>query len=72
MKKPNYKRALKGLMDILDTIPEPKESTHKAEIKDVTNKHLGKSYQFSEHEMTFFKGHSKNKKLIRKQKIKRI
>jgi len=62
MKKPNYKRALKGLMDILDTIPEPKESTHKAEIKDVTNEYLGTSYQFSEHDLTIVKESSDNKK----------
>jgi len=58
MKKPDYKRALKGLMDILDTIPEPKESTQKTEIKDVTNESLGVAYQFSEHDLTVYENKS--------------
>jgi hypothetical protein len=61
MKKPDYKGAVRDLMALLDTIPEPKEPTPKTIIKDVTNEHLGTSYQFSEHDLTIIKGESNAK-----------
>ena len=45
-KKPDYKKALKGLMRILDE-EDNKNISNKNKIKDVTEKSLGIVYQFA-------------------------
>ena len=45
-KKPDYKKALKGLMRILDE-EDNKNISNKNKIKDVTKKSLGTVYQFT-------------------------
>ena len=44
--KPDYKKALKGLMRILDE-EDNKNISNKNKIKDVTEKSLGIVYQFA-------------------------
>ena len=45
-KKPDYKKALKGLMRILDE-EDNKNISNKNKIKDVTGKSLSTVYQFT-------------------------
>ena len=62
-KKPNYKRAAKELMKILDEIEEKKNEEGKAvkrkeKIVDVTEKSLGTVYQFTDHDLTVYQNSS--------------
>ena len=60
MKRPNYKRAAKELMKILDEVEERKGEEGKAakrkgQIVDVTEESLGTVYQFSDLDLTVYK-----------------
>ena len=60
MKRPNYKRAAKELMKILDEVKERKGEEGKAakrkgQIVDVTEESLGTVYQFSDLDLTVYK-----------------
>ena len=60
MKRPNYKRAAKELMKILDEVEESKDEEGKAakrkgQIVDVTEESLGTVYQFSDLDLTVYK-----------------
>ena len=59
-KKPNYKRAAKELMKILDEIEEKKNEEGKAvkrkeKIVDVTEETVGTVYQFTDLDLTVYK-----------------
>ena len=60
MQKPNYKKALQGLLAILETEPEPTESSSKSSgttkgVQDVTQKSSETAYQFTDFDLTVFK-----------------
>ena len=60
MPKPNYKRAVKELMKILDEVEERKGEEGKAakrkgQIVDVTEESLGTVYQFTDLDLTVYK-----------------
>ena len=60
MKRPNYKRAAKELMKILDEVKERKGEEGKAakrkgQIVDVTEESLGTVYQFTDLDLTVYK-----------------
>ena len=60
MKRPDYKRAAKELMKILDEVKERKGEEGKAakrkgQIVDVTEESLGTAYQFTEFDLTVYK-----------------
>ena len=60
MKRPNYKRAAKELMKILDEVKERKGEEGKTvkergEIVDVTEESLGTVYQFTDLDLTVYK-----------------
>ena len=60
MPKPNYKRAVKELMKILDEVEERKGEEGKAakrkgQIVDVTEESVGTAYQFTEFDLTVYK-----------------
>ena len=55
MPKPNYKRAVKELMKILDEVEESKDGKEKEEIVDVTEESVGTVYQFSDLDLTVYK-----------------
>ena len=60
MKRPDYKRAAKGLKKILDEVKERKGEEGKAakrkgQIVDVTEESLGTAYQFTEFDLTVYK-----------------
>ena len=60
MKRPNYKRAAKELMKILDEVEERKGEEGKAvkekgKIMDVTEESVGTVYQFTDLDLTVYK-----------------
>ena len=60
MPKPNYKRAVKELMKILDEVEERKGEEGKAvkekgQIVDVTEESVGTVYQFTDLDLTVYK-----------------
>ena len=55
MPKPNYQRAVKELMKILDEVEESKNGKEKEEIVDVTEESVGTVYQFSDLDLTVYK-----------------
>ena len=55
MKRPNYKRAAKELMKILDEVEESNNVKVNEEIIDVTEESLGTVYQFSDLDLTVYK-----------------
>ena len=59
MKRPNYKRAAKELMKILDEVEESyvkegKTVKEKGEIVDVTEESVGTVYQFTDLDLTVY------------------
>ena len=59
MPKPNYKRAVKELMKILDEVEESKDEEGKAakrkgQIVDVTEETVGTVYQFTDLDLTVY------------------
>ncbi len=67
MKKPNYKKALKDLLDILETEPDPPDISSPSskttnEIKDVTQKSSVTNYQFTDQDLTVFNKRSPDEK----------
>ena len=52
MKKPNYKKANKELMNLLALEPEPKKTLSKNKIIDLTEESSEVVYQFTEHDFT--------------------
>ena len=60
MPKPNYKKAAKELMKILDEVEERKGERGKAvkekeQIVDVTEESVGTVYQFTDNDLTIYK-----------------
>ena len=60
MKRPDYKRAAKGLKKILDEVEERKGEEGKAvkekgQIVDVTEESVGTVYQFTDLDLTVYK-----------------
>ena len=55
MPKPNYKRAVKELMKILDEVEERKNVKENGEIVDVTEETVGTVYQFTDLDLTVYK-----------------
>ena len=49
MKKPNYKKANEELMKLLASVPEPKRTSSKNTIIDVTKESSEIAYQFTEY-----------------------
>ena len=63
MKRPDYKRAAKGLKKILDEVKERKGEEGKTVkerggIVDVTEESLGTVYQFTDHDLTVYQNSS--------------
>ena len=58
MKKPNYKRAIKGLKKILDKDGERKVVRRKGKIVDITEETVGTAYQFTDHDLTVYQNSS--------------
>ena len=58
MKKPNYKRAIKGLKKILDEDEERKATKRKGQIMDVTEETVGTAYQFTDDDLTVYQNSS--------------
>ena len=57
--RPNYKKAIIGLMKILDKVEERRDKEgkpvkQKGQIVDVTEGSLGTIYQFTEHDLTVY------------------
>ena len=62
--RPNYKKALIGLMKILDKVEERRDKEGKpvkqeGQIVDVTEESLETAYQFTEHDLLVIKGNKK-------------
>ena len=62
--RPNYKKALIGLMKILDKVEERRDREGKpvkqeGQIVDVTEESLETAYQFTEHDLLVIKGNKK-------------
>ena len=55
MKKPNYKKANEELMKLLKLEPEPKRTSSKNTIIDVTKESSEIAYQFTEYDITIIK-----------------
>ena len=55
MKRPDYKRAAKELMKILDEVEESKSVKEYGEIVDVTEESVGTVYQFTDLDLTVYK-----------------
>ena len=55
MPKPNYKKAAKELMKILDEVEEGKAAKRKGKIVDVTEESVGTVYQFTDLDLTVYK-----------------
>jgi len=55
MKKPNYKKANEELMKLLASEPEPKRTSSKNTIIDVTKESSEIAYQFTENDLTIIK-----------------
>ena len=58
MPKPNYKRAVKELMKILDEVEESKNVKENREIVDVTEETVGTAYQFTDDDLTVYQNSS--------------
>ena len=58
MKKPNYKRAIKGLKKILDEDGERKVVRRKDKIVDITEETAGTAYQFTDDDLTVYQNSS--------------
>ena len=58
MKKPNYKRAIKGLKKILDEEGERKVVRRKGKIVDITEETVGTAYQFTDDDLTVYQNSS--------------
>ena len=54
MPKPNYKRAVKELMKILDEVEESNNVKENREIVDVTEETVGTVYQFTDLDLTVY------------------
>ena len=54
MKRPNYKRAAKELMKILDEVEESNNVKVNEEIIDVTEETVGTVYQFTDLDLTVY------------------
>ena len=54
MPKPNYKRAVKELMKILDEVEENNNVKENREIVDVTEETVGTVYQFTDLDLTVY------------------
>ena len=59
MPKPDYKKANEKLMKFLESVPEPKVTSSKNRIIDVTEESLGTVYQFTENDLLVIKDTSK-------------
>ena len=62
--RPNYKKAVRELMKILDKVEERRHKEgkpvkQKGQIVDVTEESLETSYQFTEHDLLVIKGNKK-------------
>ena len=62
--RPNYKKAVIGLMKILDKVEERRDREGKpvkqeGQIVDVTEESLETAYQFTEHDLLVIKGNKK-------------
>ena len=62
--RPDYKKALIGLMKILDKVEERRDKEgkpvkQKGQIVDVTEESLETAYQFTEHDLLVIKGNKK-------------
>ena len=58
MKKPNYKRAIKGLKKILDEDGERKVVRRKGKIVDITEETVGTAFQFTDDDLTVYQNSS--------------
>ena len=58
MKKPNYKRAIKGLKKILDEDGERKVVRRKGKMVDITEETVGTAYQFTDDDLTVYQNSS--------------
>ena len=54
MPKPNYKRAVKELMKILNEVEESNNVKENREIVDVTEETVGTVYQFTDLDLTVY------------------
>ena len=54
MPKPNYKRAVKELMKILNEVEESNNVKENREIVDVTKETVGTVYQFTDLDLTVY------------------
>ena len=54
MKRPDYKRAVKELMKILDEVEESKSVKENRGIVDVTEESVGTVYQFTDLDLTVY------------------
>ena len=59
-KKPDYKKALQGVLAILETEPEPTDNSSKSSetdkgIQDITQESSEIAYQFTDHDLTVYK-----------------
>ena len=62
--RPNYKKAVRELMKILDKVEERRDREgkpvkQKGQIVDVTEESLETAYQFTEHDLLVIKGNKK-------------
>ena len=62
--RPNYKKAVRELMKILDKVKERRDKEgkpvkQKGQIVDVTEESLETAYQFTEHDLLVIKGNKK-------------
>ena len=62
--RPNYKKAIIGIMKILDKVEERRDKEgkpvqQKGQIVDVTEESLGTAYQFTENDLLVVKGNKK-------------
>ena len=65
--RPNYKKAVRELMKILDKVQERRDKEckpvqQKGQIVDVTEESLETAYQFTEHDLLVIKDTSKGDK----------
>ena len=62
--RPNYKKAIIGLMKILDKVEERRDKEgkpvkQKGQMVDVTEESLETAYQFTEHDLLVIKGNKR-------------
>ena len=62
--RPNYKKAVRELMKLLDKVEERRDKEgkpvkQKGQIVDVTEESLETAYQFTEHDLLVIKGNKK-------------